>query len=95
VLGAVALGQKPVAAHHRAAAAPAISSFLARQEGVALIEGEVAEAGRTRPASAHVSRQRLIDVQWPVLGQEKGREPKPAAEREVTGSPPRDGTQTV
>jgi hypothetical protein len=56
MLGAVAPGQKPFPALHRLAAAPAGRSFLTWEEGVALIDGEVAEAGRTRPAYAYVSR---------------------------------------
>jgi hypothetical protein len=56
MLDAVAPGQKPFPARDWPTAAPTISSFLARQESVALIEGEVAEAGRTRPAYAYVSR---------------------------------------
>ena len=56
MLGAVALGQKPLSARNWLAAAPAVSPFLTWEEGVALIEGEVAEAGRTRPAYAYVSR---------------------------------------
>ena len=87
MLGAVALGQKPLAAHHRPAAAPAVGPFLTWEEGVALVEGEVAEASRARPAYAYVSRQSLIDIQWRLLGQEKGREPKPAAKEE---KPPTD-----
>ena len=56
MLGAVALGQKPLAALDRLAAAPAGNPFLTWEKSVALIEGEVAEAGRTRPAYAYVSR---------------------------------------
>ena len=81
MLGAVALGQKSITAYYRPAAAPAVGPFLTWEEGVALVEGEVAEASRARPAYAYVSRQRLIDIQWRLLGQEKGREPEPAAER--------------
>jgi hypothetical protein len=56
MLDAVALGQKPFPARDWPAATPAVRSFLTWEEGVALIEGEVAEAGRTRPAYAYVSR---------------------------------------
>ena len=56
MLGAVALGQNSFLAFDRPTAAPAVRSFLIWEEGVALIEGEVAEAGRTWPAYAHVSR---------------------------------------
>jgi hypothetical protein len=84
MLGTVALGQKSITAHHRQAAAPAASPFLARKEGMAAIEGEVAEAGRIGPVHAVDTGQRIINSQWRLLGQEKGREPEPAAEREVT-----------
>ena len=84
MLGTVALGQKSITAHHRQAAAPAASPFLARKEGMAAIEGEVAEAGRIGPVHAGDTGQRIINSQWRLLGQEKGREPEPAAEREVT-----------
>ena len=56
MLDAVAPGQKSLPALDRPAAAPAVRSFLTWEEGVALIEGEIAEAGRTRPASAYISR---------------------------------------
>jgi hypothetical protein len=56
MLDAVALGQKSFPALDGPTAAPAVSPFLTWEEGVALIEGEVAEAGRTRPAYAYVSR---------------------------------------
>jgi hypothetical protein len=54
MLGAVALGQKSFPALDRPTATPAVRSFLTWEEGVALIEGKVAEAGRTRPAYAYV-----------------------------------------
>jgi hypothetical protein len=54
--GAVALGQKPLAAYHRPAATPAASSLLVREEGMAVIEGEIAEAGCIGPARACGSR---------------------------------------
>ena len=54
--GAVAPGQKPFPARDWPAATPAVRPFLTWEEGVTLIEGEVAEAGRTRPAYAYVSR---------------------------------------
>jgi hypothetical protein len=56
MLDAVALGQKPFPALNRPTATPAVRSFLTWEEDVALIEGEIAEAGRTRPAYAYVSR---------------------------------------
>jgi hypothetical protein len=56
MLDAVAPGQKPFPARDWPAAAPAVRPFFAREEGVTLIEGEVAEAGRTRPAFTYVSR---------------------------------------
>ena len=105
MLGAVALGQKPLPARDWPTTTPAVRSFLIWEEGVALIKGEVAEASRARPAYAYVSRQRLIDIQWRLLGQEKGREPEPAAKADILGvgkypreeapdslAPPRAGT---
>jgi hypothetical protein len=56
MLDAVALGQKSFPALDRPAATPAVNSFLTWKEGVALIEGKIAEAGRTRPAYAYLSR---------------------------------------
>jgi hypothetical protein len=83
MLGTVALGQKSITAHHRQAAAPAASPFLARKEGMAAIEGEVAEAGRIGPVHAGDTGQRIINSQWRLLGQEKGREPEPAAKADI------------
>jgi hypothetical protein len=56
VLGAVALGQEPFPALDRLAAAPAAGFLLVREEGVAAIEGEVAEAGCRGPARTSASR---------------------------------------
>ena len=56
VQDAIAPGQEPVVADHWPAAAPAASSFFARKEGMAAIEGEIAEAGRIGPARACGSR---------------------------------------
>jgi hypothetical protein len=64
MLGAIARGQKSITAYHRSTAAPAASTFLARKEGMAAIEGEVAEAGRIGPVHAGDSGQRIIDSQW-------------------------------
>jgi hypothetical protein len=56
MLGAVALGQKSITTYHRPAAAPAARPFLVREEGMAAIEGEVAEANRVGPVRAYASR---------------------------------------
>ena len=64
MLGAVARGQKSITTYHCSTTAPAASTFLARKEGMAAIEGEVAEAGRMGPVHAGDSGQRIIDSQW-------------------------------
>ena len=64
MLGAVAPGQKSFPALDGPTATPAVSPFLTWKEGVALVEGEIAEASRARPAYAYVSQQSLIDIQW-------------------------------
>jgi hypothetical protein len=53
--------------HPPPTAAPAASSFLVREEGMAAIEGKIAKAGRSWPARAQVSRRRLIGIQVYLL----------------------------
>jgi hypothetical protein len=99
VQGAVALGQKPLPALDRLAATPAASSFLVREEGVAAIEGEIAEASCRGPARTSTSRKGLIEVQWRCLGaREWPREnAKPAAKADIPDveNTPARGHQTV